>query len=65
MSNKRKTRMGATELQQLQADWDRAAWLERLAIGELDAVDLPTPLQMPEVQYRVADWHRAHTRETR
>lgn len=35
MSNKRKTKMGAADLQRLQDDWDRAAFLERLAIGEL------------------------------
>jgi hypothetical protein len=27
--------MTAAGLRQLQDDWDRAAWLERLAIGEL------------------------------
>jgi hypothetical protein len=35
MSNKRKTKFTAVELRQLQDDWDRAAWLERLAVGEL------------------------------
>lgn len=35
MSNRRKTKMTAADLQRLHDDWDRAEWLERLAIGEL------------------------------
>jgi hypothetical protein len=54
MSNKRKTRMTAAELQQLREDWKRAEWLERLAIGELTTDPLSAALQSPETHKRIA-----------
>lgn len=35
MSNRRRTKMTAADLTKLRADWERAEWLERLAVGDL------------------------------